>query len=143
MPEFIDKSTYHSPGDEYIVEVRYQNDGDFEGCVITTSLQTMEFLISSYRNCCEGWGVAMSLNEDELLNRKVKYVGWLGRGVRDLIEPHDDEYCYHALIEMILEGNENEGDDIVVEIDIYNCHNGYYHHMYLVKWGLYKDKDQL
>ncbi|KAI3636883.1 hypothetical protein MIR68_005150 [Amoeboaphelidium protococcarum] len=138
MPEFIDKSRYHQPGDEYIIDIRYGDGEEYgmEGYVITTTLQSMEFRIDNYQFSTESWGVDLSLAHEQLLNRKVKYVGWLGRGVKD-----DVEYARSALVEMILEGDGE--DDIVVDIDIHNCHNGAYPHSYYVKWGSYEDEGTL
>ncbi|KAI3651755.1 hypothetical protein MP228_003058 [Amoeboaphelidium protococcarum] len=136
MPEFIDKSRYHSPGDEYIVEVRYENDGDLEGYVITTTLQIMEFKLDNYQFSTESWGVDLSLAQEQLIDRKVKQVGWLSRDVKD-----DVGYVRSASVEMILEGDGE--DDIAVDIDIYNCHNGAYPHSYYVKWGSYEDEGTL
>lgn len=103
-----------------ILSIREENDS-FDGYVVTTTRQTIEIGVSNFRDCCESWGYVTS--DDKLQD----YVGAYLTGIAVV-----DTALDTMIVPGFYEGNimfvNLETSIGLLQLAVYNAHNGYYGH---------------
>jgi len=136
----------HHFDEQYITDITYDDGDRYSGIVIVTDKQHMNFKISNYTSCCEDYGITVLINErervindskdiddfkDDLIGQKVLCVKHYHDGVRDFRDAGDEANF------------EIKTTDKEIIISLWNEHNGYYPHDYVVNWNDYTDSGTL
>lgn len=99
----------------------------YDGYQITTTAHEYQLLIDNGQSCCENWGYFASNDDEqrfvgkELANVEMTDVGLNTKNVKDISEYGFDE----GGIQFV---NFKMADGDVLQIAVYNAHNGYYGH---------------
>jgi hypothetical protein len=149
---------YNGKSDEKITRTYTKiNDENF-GIYIQTNYDTYKFCISKFQSCCEGFGVDLINNDNQVIfniyssestrPKEEDYTLLKGFSLKKIeychersVRPEDELGKYNLSLEMTLE--DNKLNEIVYYIDIFNWHNGYYPHGYFVEWNNYKNGGEL
>lgn len=143
----MNTSYYIADPAELIVSIDCQNN-DYSGYIIQTTKQTIKFLISTDQLCCEDSDVRFGypvdnnypnnfMSDDDIQN--FKDTNLLS------IKMIDEEYVTDGY-------NDKEGSIMRFLIKtstgdfhmcVYNIHNGYYSHEYIINYGSYSDTDRI
>jgi hypothetical protein len=109
---------------ERVFKVNENDFNKFEGFVITTSDQTIKIGIESGQSCCETFGY-LTMNDEisdfideELLSISVVDTA-LNRKVIDLVSDFDEGDAMFVNLET---------SNGLLQLAVYNSHNGYYGH---------------
>jgi hypothetical protein len=131
---------------EYIVDIRevdkiYENKALFTGYQINTNLRTIYVLLDTFQACCENANIIMVRKDDnnleitdvknDLIGKEVISVEW---GLEDPLYYSDCDS--HASINIDLE-------DTLLQIIVYNYHNGCYPRDFIVCLGDKEDRQQV
>jgi hypothetical protein len=140
-------SIYIGADDEVITDVKSigtVESKDFLGIEIVTNKQSMTFLISDERLCCESFGVGLTQKEQFNINdfMSVEEVNSLigstllkvSYGSEEKLKSSWDCDEYGNVIKVNIK---TSSTDFIV--CIYNIHNGYYSHNYKIKYGDHED----
>jgi hypothetical protein len=110
--------------EETVFKVNENDCNEFEGFVITTSEQTIKIGIDSGQSCCEQFGY-LTMNDEindfideELLSISVVDTA-LNRKVIDLVSGFDEGDAMFVNLET---------SNGLLQLAVYNSHNGYYGH---------------
>lgn len=123
---------------EKILEIKeFENTGieddfgtGYEGYVIVTDEQDISILISNTQDCCESWG-HMTIDESDkeyFVGANITDIKIVGTNmvVRSILERLGDldggDACFINI----------ETDKGLLQITLYNNHNGYYGHSYVI-----------
>jgi hypothetical protein len=147
---------YIGKEDELITRVFTKNDKDYIGIYIQTNYDTYKFCVDDFSSCCEFYGVTLFNHDNEVLFE----INCESKDEKDfkLLEGFflkQIEYCHERSKPLEFYSDETqtcslkitlkdiELKEVVYYIDIYNQHNGYYPHIYLVEWNNYKNEGEL
>jgi hypothetical protein len=139
---------------ETIVSITETWDDKWGGILIKTTKQTLSFMISSHQSCYESFGVDLYAippsEEDGQPERVVDDDHHLYDGCTLLSYEYDHKVlpdkkrnAHYYWVAVRLTMVNEKGEQRLLRVEIYNEHNGYYAHDYLIMWDGHKDKDML
>ncbi len=107
------------------VECFKHGDHTWDGFKVTTNKRVILLLVADGQNCCEVWGMVAS--EDDVtsfIGAKLLCINWTGKDLvkRGYVDKID--YCDGDV--MFVDFETSQG---VLQLAVYNCHNGYYGHV--------------
>lgn len=117
-----------------IKEIQPFENTDWAGYIIVTENSQIRVAIDNHGECCEEFGKKLhhSLEKPEdFIGADVNYVKW---GKDKTVSENPD---YHSAVVHI------ETSKGLLEVEVYNYHNGYYPHEVQVEWHGYKDTQSL
>jgi hypothetical protein len=146
---------YIGKEDELITRVYTKNDKDYIGIYIQTNYDTYKFCVDDFSSCCEAYGVTLFNNNNEVIFEitcdskdekdhkllegfSLKQIEYCHERSKPIIDNDETQTCS---VKITLQDIELKEVDYY--IDIYNYHNGYYPHNYLVEWNNYKNEGGL
>jgi hypothetical protein len=134
-----------------IEEIESSNRQEWIGYRIMTTYQMIELKIESAQNCCENYGIECWTQDikqllqlrSQFIKSHIESVGWcnslLNDKYKELLanqENYYDRTFQFAAINVVT----NAG---VLQLVVYNEHNGYYPHLISVSWDNYTDEQNL
>ncbi len=152
---------YIGKEDELITEVYTKNCEDYIGIYIQTNYDTYKFCVDDFLSCCEVYGVSLFNHNNEVLLKinceskdeeknykllegfflkQIEYCHQRSKSAINDFGLYDDEIQTCSL-KITLKNIDLK--EAVYYIDIYNDHNGYYPHSYLIEWNNYKNEGEL
>lgn len=136
--------TYDIYPDPVLTQVRVVEEDGYNVLRFECKDETIKFGITNESLCLEEFGIRVREAEKEDGFTEAKdydFTSFLGLEIQDIEYvniKHDWEKEIHsAAVEMSFKGKRS------LIIEIYNYHNGYYIHGYLIQYGTWCDKDDL
>lgn len=109
-------------------------DGDqwgpstYDGYKVVTSERELFIVVNDFQGCCESWGMVSSEDDTQsFVGAELLQMNWVDVARKK----HFDVDVYDGEV-MFIDLETSKG---LLQLAVYNCHNGYYGHTAFIKIG--------